>query len=90
MGVLESYIEKHVVKAAEAAGFMQRKISYVNRRGAPDRFFFGPGGRLILVEFKKGGEKPEPHQEREIARLRNLGFEVHVIDNVADGRALFI
>lgn len=90
MGVLESYIEKQVIKAAESAGFMQRKVQYINRRGAPDRWLFGPGGRLIIIEFKKEGEKPEPHQEREIARLRNLGFEVHVIDNIADGRALFL
>lgn len=90
MSVLESYIERQVVKAAEASGFMQRKIVYQNRAGSPDRWFFGPGGRLIIVEFKRPGEVPEPHQEREIARLRNLGFEVHVIDNIADGRALFL
>lgn len=90
MSVLESYIERTVVKAAEAAGFIQRKVGYINRHGAPDRFFFGPGGRLIMIEFKKEGEKPKPHQEREIKRLRDLGFEVHVIDNVADGRALFL
>lgn len=89
MAVLESYIERKVVAAAEAAGFMQRKVVYMNRAGSPDRWFFGPGARLIIIEFKKEGEKPEPHQEREIARLRNLGFEVHVIDNVADGKALF-
>ena len=90
MTVLESYIEKQVVKAAKDAGFIQRKVVYQNRAGSPDRWFFGPGGRLILIEFKQEGKKPEPHQEREIARLRNLGFEVHVIDNVADGRALFL
>lgn len=90
MGVLESYIEKQVIRAAEAAGFMQRKVSYINRRGAPDRWLFGPGGRLIIIEFKREGEKPDPHQDREIKRLRDLGFEVHVIDNVADGRALFL
>ena len=90
MGVLESYIEKQVVKAAEAAGFIQRKVTYQHRAGAPDRWFFGDGGRLIIIEFKKPGEKPEPHQEREIKRLRDRGFDVHVIDNVADGRALFL
>ena len=89
MTVLESYIEKQVIKAAEAAGFIQRKVSYINRRGAPDRWLFGPGGRLIIIEFKAEGKKPDLHQEREISRLRALGFEVHVIDNVADGRALF-
>lgn len=89
MGVLESHIERTVCKIAEAAGFMQRKISYVNRNGAPDRFFFGPGGRFIAVEFKAPGKKPEPHQEREIERLRSLGFEVYVIDSIDNGRAIF-
>ncbi len=89
MAVLESYIEKKVIAAAEAAGFMQRKVKYINRNGAPDRWFFGPGGQLIIIEFKKAGEKPDLHQEREIKRLRDRGFKVYVIDNVEDGKALF-
>jgi len=89
MAVLESYIEKKVIAAAEAAGFMQRKVKYINRNGAPDRWFFGPTGQLIIIEFKKAGEKPDPHQEREIKRLRDRGFKVYVIDNVEDGKALF-
>ena len=89
MGVLESYIEQEVTKYAEASGFMQRKVTYQNRMGAPDRWFFGQDGQLIIIEFKRPGEKPKPHQEREIGRLRNRGFAVYVIDNVADGKALF-
>ena len=49
MAVLESYIEKKVIAAAEAAGFMQRKVKYINRNGAPDRWFFGPAGQLIII-----------------------------------------
>lgn len=89
MGVLETHIERTVCKIAEAAGFMQRKVVYMNRAGSPDRWFFGPGARLIIIEFKAPGKTPEPHQEREIKRLRDLGFEVHVIDSIDAGRALF-
>lgn len=49
MAVLESYIEKKVIAAAEAAGFMQRKVKYINRNGAPDRWFFGPTGQFLLL-----------------------------------------
>lgn len=89
MTVLESYIVERVCKHAKEAGWMPRKMVYQNRIGCPDQFFFGPGGRLIIVEFKRPGAKPEPHQEREIARLRKLGFEVHVIDDVVKGKELF-
>lgn len=89
MTTLESYIEDRVTKAATSAGFLQRKVCYINRRGAPDRWYFGPGGKLIIIEFKRPGEVPDLHQKREIDRLRNLGFDVHVIDDVAKGKALF-
>ena len=85
----ESYIEKKVIAFSKRRGYLYRKMQYIGRRKAADRFFFGQGGRLIMVEFKKWGEKPDEGQAREIARLRALGFEVHVIDNIADGMMLF-
>lgn len=86
---LESHIEKKVVAHAKKRGFLVRKMQYIGRRKAADRFFFGPEGRLIIVEFKRFGKEPDEGQMREINRLRDLGFEVHVIDNVADGLLLF-
>lgn len=89
MTVLESHIERTVCEFAKSRGWMVRKVSYIGRRGAPDRWFFGPNAQLKIIEFKKEGKPPKPHQEREIARLRDLGFDVHVIDNITDGKALF-
>ena len=85
----ESYIVQATNKAAKAAGFLHRKVVYQNRRGAPDDWYFGPGPRLIIVEHKRPGEAPKPQQDREIARLRKMGFEVHVVDSVDTGPALF-
>lgn len=82
-------IEIEVVSYAESQGWMVRKVAYLGRRGAPDRWFFAPGGRLVMVEFKRPGEEPDLIQAREIARLIALGFEVHVIDDIESGKELF-
>ena len=87
--VLESRVVSETKKAAKAAGFEHRKVRYVNHNGCPDDWFFGYEGRLIIIEFKAPHKQPEEHQVREIRRLRRRGFEVHVIDNEAAGRALF-
>lgn len=87
--VSEEFVVKETKKAAKKAGFEHRKIKYANHNGAPDDWFFGFDGRLIIIEFKAPGKAPEDHQWREIRKLRNRGFEVHVIDNADDGVALF-
>lgn len=87
--VLEAKVVSETKKAAKRAGFEHRKVSYVNRNGAPDDWFFGFGGRLIIVEFKAPGEAPRDNQASEIKRLRLRGFEVYVIDTVEAGVKLF-
>ena len=39
-------------------------------------------GRCVWVELKAPGEKPEPHQLREHARMRAMGQRVVVIDSI--------
>lgn len=85
--VLECQIEDPVVKAAKANGYKVRKVCWFGHRNAPDRLFMKPG-RGFFVEFKRPGEKPRPGQEREIARMRAAGLEVHVIDNLTEGLRL--
>lgn len=89
MTVLESYIVSQTKKIAKAAGYIHRKVVYQNRRGAPDDWFFGQDGDLIIIEHKRPGEVPDPHQEREIKRLRDRGFNVYVVDDPAKARAIF-
>ena len=87
--ILEAKVVKETKKAAAAAGFEHRKVVYQNRSGAPDDWFFGCDGLLIIIEFKRPGKEPEEHQWREIRMLRRRGFKVYVIDSVEAGTALF-
>lgn len=84
----ESVIEGAVCDYATVRGWLVRKLSWIGRRGAPDRIFM-KGGRIIFIEFKATGETPDPIQVREIARMRAAGMEVHVIDDIEAGCALF-
>lgn len=85
----ESAIVEAAKKAAKEAGWRHRKVVYVGRRGAPDDWFFKHPGRLRIVEFKAPGEAAELHQEREIRRFRDEGFDIRLIDNIHDARRLF-
>lgn len=89
----EGKVEDYFVQQCEANGALVRKLAYIGRRGAPDRMVVWPhiyygkanGGDLIhridFVELKAPGQKPDPHQEREHARLRAQGCNVYVIDS---------
>jgi len=85
----ESEVVKTTKAAAEKAGFIHRKVVYQGRRGAPDDWFFGFNGRLIIIEHKRPGKKPDLHQEREIARLRERGFDVRLVDSLEKARRVF-
>lgn len=85
----EGYVVRQTKKAAKAAGYIHRKINYANRNGAPDDWFFGFDGDLIIIEFKATDKTPEPHQEIEIKELRKRGFKVYVIDSAEAGKGLF-
>lgn len=78
--MIESASENYVVDEAEKAGWLVRKVKWINRRNSADRFF-AKGGRIVFIEFKSPGEKPKAGQGREIKRLQDEGVEVHVCDN---------
>lgn len=87
--LIEANVELPVCEFARGNGWRNRKLKWIGRRGAPDRLFGKKGHKPRLVEFKRPGAKPSKQQLREHERLRNMGFEVYVIDNVEDGYALF-
>ena len=60
------------------------------KRNWPDRFIFLPGGKMVIVEFKRPGEEPRPAQEALHRQLADIGFEVHVIDRVSQFRQLLL
>jgi len=88
----ESTVEAHLRKKATAAGALVRKMVWPGHRGAPDRLVIWPEGHhrnwsahapdIHFIELKAPGKKPDPHQEREHARLRGAGCAVLVLDTV--------
>lgn len=83
MGDEKKLVEDPCVKIAEKRGWVQRKMAYLGRRGCRDRDFY-KDGIILMVEFKAPGEEPRPDQATEHKRLKAVGFDVHVIDNVED------
>ena len=86
---LELEIEHKADKFAKEQGFLVRKAKWIGRRGAPDKLYSRADTGPFFVEFKRPGETLDLHQEREIARLRDSGVTVHVIDNLNDALVLF-
>lgn len=86
--MLEIAIEERVQKFAEARGWLVRKLTWIGRRGAPDRLYMR-AGRFVFAEFKQSGKKPSPQQAREHDRIRMTGAEVVTIDSVDKGCAVF-
>jgi|HubBroStandDraft_3_1064219.scaffolds.fasta_scaffold574290_2 hypothetical protein len=78
---LESYTENKVVAWARKNGVMQCKLSTPGQRGYPDRVFFVKGGRPVLWEAKRKGEKPRKLQARTMYHLNLLGYDVFWTDN---------
>lgn len=83
--ILEKDIERPVVKHARERGVEVIKLNLMGQIGWPDRQFFGPDRRLLLIEFKKPGEEASEYQAGIHERLRKRGHTVYVIDNVAEG-----
>ena len=84
----ESTIEKAVSLYAKERGVLSRKWSSPSYRSVPDRLFFGPYGALLIVEFKAKGKQPTESQKLEHGRLMKLGHQVHVVDDINQGKAL--
>lgn len=83
VGMIEFDIESYLVSRVDALGGEVRKVKWIGRRGAPDRFVMLPDRRAFWVELKAPGQKARPHQSREHARMRAMGEIVHMIDSIA-------
>ena len=76
----EKQIEHSLVMAVKEAGGMCPKLVSPGTDGMPDRMILLPKGRIGFVEVKAPGKKPRPLQERRHKQLRNLGFQVFILD----------
>lgn len=79
--VLESkHVEGPTVKWCKDRGIINRKMNGLGYRGWPDRMFLMPKGQVVFIEFKVPGGKCTELQLYVQAKLRKLGYEVHVCE----------
>ena len=77
----EKQIEQSLVTAVREAGGWCPKFISPGLNGMPDRIVLMPGGRIGFVEVKSPCQKPRKLQIRRHISLRNLGFQVFVLDD---------
>lgn len=78
----ESKIEQRACELVKQhLGIKGSKLTVTGDTAFPDRIFWIPGGKPLLIEFKKPGEEPRPKQLYNHEWLRNLGYKVEVHDN---------
>lgn len=76
----EKFIEKKLVMEVKKHGGICPKFTSPGFDGMPDRLILLPGGKIAFVEVKAPGKKPRPLQLARHKVLRELGFQVFVLD----------
>lgn len=84
---LESYTENRVVAWAKKRGLAQAKLRTPGQNGFPDRIFFVPGGKAVIWEAKRKGEKPRKLQRYVMNLLKTLDYDVFWSDNAEEAIA---
>lgn len=87
--MLEHHVEDALAKATRKSGGVAFKWVSPGHPGVPDRIVILPN-RILFVELKAPGKKPTPLQAKVHQQLRDLGCEVHTIDNVEAARAVVL
>lgn len=80
--ISEKQIEQKLKAMVELLGGMCPKWVAPGLVGVPDRIILLPGGKIAFVELKAPGQKPRPIQLIRHQELRDLGFQVFVIDSI--------
>ena len=76
----ESFIEEKLTKAVKQNGGVCWKFTSPGTAGVLDRIVLMPKGNIAFVEVKAPGEKPRKLQLSRHKLLRQLGFQVYVLD----------
>jgi len=88
---LEGSIQRAVIGWAKAHGIRCDKLSsgsHFQMSGLPDFILWIPGGKPLLIEFKSETGKLSPLQTITHAQLHQLGYDVHVVNDVTQGKQL--
>jgi hypothetical protein len=84
----EAKIEQRACKKIfEMYGIDNIKLKLFSR-SYPDRLFFVPGGKPLMIEFKRPGEALRKFQAYTIKRLKKLGYDIEVCDSSEDALKL--
>lgn len=84
---LEKVDERKTVEWAVSQGILVTKLTIAGQTGWPDRCFWLPGGRPLLIEFKRVDEAPRQKQAYIHKQLRELGYDVETHDTKEDAIA---
>ena len=84
----EKTLERKLVKEIQRLGGWSIKVLSVHVSGLPDRICLLPGGFVFFAEIKTTGRKPTKIQLYVHKRIRDLGFQVEVVDSLADIKKL--
>ena len=79
--IAEKVIEQKLVKNVGAAGGICPKLVCPGMVGMPDRLVLLSDGKAGFVEVKAPGKKPRPLQLKRHEQLRELGYQVFVLDD---------
>ena len=79
----EKQIENKLTMAVKKAGGIAPKLVCPGFAGMPDCLILLPDGHVGFAELKAPGKKPRPLQLARHRLLRELGFKVYVIDDIA-------
>lgn len=77
----EAIIENRLKKFIESKNGKCLKFVSPGFTGVPDRICLLPGGKIIFVEVKAPGKRARPIQVKIHRILKDLGFQVLVIDS---------
>ena len=80
--MLERDLEQRLRQAITIKGGLALKFVSPSMVGVPDRLILLKGGRVWFVEVKAPGRKPTPKQLKVHKMLRELGFQVLVLDSI--------
>lgn len=76
----EKTLERKLTKRVKDLGGMSVKLAASHFIGLPDRVCLLPGGFIFFAEIKTTGKKPTKIQNLTHSRIRNIGFEVYIVD----------
>lgn len=77
----EKQVEQKLVKAVKQQGGICPKLVSPGTDGMPDRLVLLPKARIGFVEVKAPGKEPRPLQAKRHKELRDLGFQVFILDD---------